>query len=253
MFRSIALIEQLSEDTKIKTPENFDFCKHIPHVEICGDELRECMKEFPIGFIKNDDVWTMCAILSAGDNKNYYISPKNSWNAHYIPVLIRAWPFHINAETSELSVDSNSILKEGSEAAGYIPLFDLNENLTLKAKGILKPYENTCVITRRLVEQLDCMKLLVPWSIQFEKKQELFTLNGVFKVDERALFELASDKLLSLHKSRALLFAYCQILSTNNLSMVQKGVAKYAEIEEKRESLRAALDGITSVEDEFGF
>jgi len=79
-------------------------------------------------------------------------------------------------------------------------------------------------------------QLFTPWQIKVQiPHHESYSVDGLFRVDEDVLRGLGADALKELQESGALLLIYCQLLSMQHLSTLQK-LAVSREISEKTES-----------------
>lgn len=203
---------------------NYSFAAHTAVVPLVSSELSSAALEFPIGFVLDGGQFTLVALLAFRSAENYFVGPNGRWLGGYIPVALRSHPFRLLRSMDQpgkmlLCVDEESDCV-GENVNGE-PLFDASGNPVEAVMEVLRFLE-TFELQRRMTDEavgaLNDSKLISPWAISVvapDRPKE--SVDGVYRIDEKALNQLADDAFLKLRALRALPIAYVQLLTMQQI------------------------------------
>lgn len=227
-------------DKAWKNPGNFRFAANRSLLPIVAAELAQVVPAYPLAFVQHEQSWRIGVLASLLPNQNLFISPQGKWlGGGYIPAVLRAYPFRL----TRTSTDSNAVLgivddADWSAAPGEgQPFFvdgtkepspAIQEVLTF-----LQGLETSRAATQKAVDALVAANLLVQWDLRIKVGTTEKSIDGLFRIDEQALNQLAPDALAAVRDAGGLPLAYGQLFSTVQLPTLQRAVAA-------QEQLRAA-------------
>jgi hypothetical protein len=198
----------------------------IPLVDV---EFSKVVPAMPMGFIEQEDGYQLVAITSLQPGANLYVAPDGKWLVPYIPAALRAYPFKLaqqeeNAENLTLCINEASGLVVDNTEDGNV-FFDDQDEPTQKTKDILNfltEIEASRANTQRAVDALADASLITPWALNLRQEEKVVPVEGLFHVDEAALNKLDDADFLTLRKAGGLLVAYAQLLSMNQLAVLER-------------------------------
>ena len=94
--------------------------------------------------------------------------------------------------------------------------------------------------------------LITPWEISFKHGEKVVPVEGLYSVDEAALNKLDDEDFLAVRKAGGLALAYAQLLSMNQLVVLERlGELQGQILEQQAANSEAAnLTGFSLGEDE---
>ena len=217
-----------------RRPSNYAFAALSNLLPAVIGELAKLVPALPLGFVKTGDSFQLVAITSLQPGINHFVAPDGNWIGEYIPATVRAYPFQLvkpqDREESVLCIDTSSgLLVEAGPGEAF---FD-GEEPTQAIKDIvnlLSETEQSRVVTQRLVDSLQAAELIQPWSLNLRQGEQTVPVEGLFRIDETAMNVLPDDNFLALRKAGALVLAYGQLFSMNQLSVLPKAAEVGARI-----------------------
>lgn len=198
--------------------ENYSFSARDAVVPIVASELSAIGAEFPIGFVLEDNVFRLAALLSFKSNESLFVGPDGKWLGGYVPMALRSHPFRLLRRSNQpgmvlcVDQDSGCIVHD---AKGE-PLFDEAEpaQTVKEVLQFLERFEFLRKTTDDAVAALSDAKVIVPWPISVTKAdQSVMPVNGIYRIDETILNQLDDETFLRLRKARALPIAFIQLFA----------------------------------------
>jgi len=193
-----------------------------------GVELGKVALVMPIGFIKQEGGYQLVAITSLQPGTNLYVAPDGKWLGAYIPAALRGYPFRLlqqeNAENFTLCINEASGLVVDSEEDGN-SFYDDQDQPTQGIKDILNflsDVEGSRAVTQTAVNALADAGLITPWQLNLKQGEKVVPVKGLFHVDEAALNKLDDEDFLAVRKAGGLAVAYAQLLSMNQLAVLER-------------------------------
>lgn len=199
---------------------SYSFAAGDAIVPLVMQELPKAQLSLPIGFsIKDGQAFTV-AVQSLKPGVNMFVGADGSWRGRYIPAAYRGYPF-VLADTEDnkqvLCIDVDSDLVSDTEGE---PFFT-SEGEPGKALGevlaFLQQIKQDQQRTLTLCEVLQKHDLLQPWPITVKFDTQEQRVDGLYRIDEKALNALEYDAYKEVSKAGALPLAYCQLLSMQHL------------------------------------
>ena len=237
---------------------DYAFVAEDAGIPLVGAELGKAALAMPIGLIKIDAGYQLVAITSLQPGTNLYVAPDGKWLGGYIPAALRAYPFQLaqqeGTEKFFLCINEASGLVVESEEDGNA-FFDDQDQLTQGIKDILNSLtevEASRARTQGAVNALADAGLIMPWAINLTQGEKVVPVKGLFRIDEAALNKIEDEDFLAVRKARGLVLAYAQLLSMNQLTVLERLGKLQGQILERQtaQSEAANLTGFSLSEDE---
>src|SRR4051794_17048707 len=178
--------------------QNYSFSSRDTLVPMVGGELGAAVCEMPIGFIRDNNEFTLVAILSFKNGTNFYVDGDGRWLGGHVPFILRSYPFRLLHPEGKselvLCVDAKSECIQ--ERGRGEPLFDAGgepSKSVLEVLEALKRYEIARVATNTAVSALAEAKVIVPWAIKLVGGPPDSSVGGLYRIDEAVFNQLSDD------------------------------------------------------------
>lgn len=209
--------------------KDYLFASGDPLVPLVVNEAPTAMMWMALGFIRHEDGLNLVGIQSLGKAQNLFVDAAGNWLAEYVPAFYRSYPFKVALvdDVEYLSVDgSSSLLNQAGEGHRFYDAAGQAAPEVMEVLTFLKQIRNQSETTRRLCQLLDTHGVLEDWPIRVEAERNM-EIKGLLRVSETRLNQLPADAFIELRDNGALLLAYCQMLSMQNLAMLAKLAAAH--------------------------
>lgn len=217
--------------TKINNNNAFAHISNEHMLPVVVHEFVVAGAEFPVVFIKNQDVLQPVALLGLNARQNLFIK-EEQWQAHYVPRAVRNYPLVLvkdnTPEGERLMVALDEASSRVSQEDGHALFNDdgsESEFLTFR-KQQMAEYLDMGMVTRDFIEKLQKLDLIKEQVLTLTIKGEERRITGIYLVDEAKLAELSDEQFLELRKNGYLTAIYAQLMS---LQHTQKLVRKISE------------------------
>jgi hypothetical protein len=221
MREYVAVSPERHKDKRWKRPTDFSFAKDQSMVLLVGLELSKALLSMPMAFVKYEEKFHIVGVLGLQPCSNLFITPEGKWCGAYMPAILRSHPFRIIDSPNgckALGVDEESgLVREDGEL-----FFDKDGNPAPSLKKVIefqKKIENEYNLTQRACSVLAAHQLLEPWPISH---------GGLYRVNEKSLFNLEASALAKVRDVGGLNVAYCQMISIQQIALLEK-LAKQQE------------------------
>ena len=190
-------------------------------------ELARLVPALPMGFVQAESSFQLVAITALQPGTNCFLAPDGRWLGDYVPAALRAYPFRLikpeDREESILCFDESSgwVVERGQGEAFYDEAVAPSQALK-EVLDFLSAMERSRVATQTAVDALQAAGLIQPWPLKIQQGDQIRPVEGIHRADEAALNALSDDAFILLRKAGALPFAYAQLLSMNQLGLLQK-------------------------------
>ena len=236
-----------------KPRNGYQFSAERHTIPIMLAELAKLLPHYVLGFVKNDnDVYEVVALVGLGGERNLYINQENKWLCGYVPAHLRGYPFALlnDMNGSKVLCIEESFL---SDDEAFPRLFREDGGLdsgTSEILDFLKQCELNSQQTEIAVAALASAGLIETWPLSIGRGEdaEPLTVNGLHRINEKALNLLDANSLAELRRTGALSLAYAQLFSIaqmNQLTLRTEHLAKA----KKPASLTKGLEKLFSTED----
>jgi hypothetical protein len=197
-------------------------------------ELVRAQAALPIAFVPHLDSFRPVAVGGLRTGKSLFVSPDGRWLARYVPAVLRSYPFAIGQSEDDKKI---LLVLEPDGLAGEPgigePFFedDKPAGVVSEILNFLIEMDRAEQATHKAVEALRAQDLLEPWPIRLTLGGKAEDIQGLYRVHEKQLNDLAADAFAGLRESGALLLAYSQLMSMQNLPDLVKLAEAHAEHE----------------------
>jgi hypothetical protein len=225
LYRSLAALDRRTHARlKVRPPDDYQFAAGATLVPLLNGEFAQVAREYPIAFIREHESAGFVPVAMTGmpQGKNLYVSAAGVWEARYIPVYVRRYPFvfaETSAETFTVCIDPTSKYLDENEG---VPLFgeDGEPSNTLKAtiQG-LQEYQQMALATRAFMQKLAAANILMEANAKadFPDGRSL-AWRGFWIVDEKLFRQLPEATVKDWFANGDLGLVYAHLVSIGNLN-----------------------------------
>jgi hypothetical protein len=210
-------------NVKLKPLSDYNFTKSIHAVPVVGAEFRDVAREYVIAFSpvgENNEYGAMIA-LGLRDGENLFLKADGMWDAAYVPVFLRRYPF-LTSEMPNgdaiICVDEAAV-KELQSDDGF-PLFENGqptEQIKTMAQSLFR-IRDDAKRDREWLKQVADAGLLRSVSASADLPSgQTVSMDGMWVIDEEKLRELPAEKLQEWVKNGVLSLIYAHLVSLGNL------------------------------------
>jgi hypothetical protein len=236
--KPVALNSNTHRQLKFRPEGGFGFAAGDHAAPLGASEFFAAAKEYAIVFVSSGgDTPLPVVVLGLKDQENLFISPDGQWNARYVPLSIRSYPFtSIEADTS-LQIVIDEAYAGFNEQDGIALFADGGEpaEALQGTLNLLRAQRHDINQTRRLGAELARLGLLTERSAQLQLAGgEQFKINGFSVVDEAKLNVLGDAELLKLARQGHLALITAHLLSISNLGLLATKLSAAAEPQKPR-------------------
>jgi hypothetical protein len=222
---------------------SFSFASSYRFAPLFAAELPRAVLSLPMAFIKRENRFVLCGILSMGATGNCFVAPDGKWLGGYIPSVFRSFPFRLAKVEGQtnlvLCVDEDSGLIVDDKGVGQ-PFFDDAGNISKPLQEVidfLNAIEKNRKITEDAVSALSRAGVIAPWHLEIDEK----SIGGLYRIDETRLQKVEDAMFNQLRKTRALPLAYGQLFSMGNMAVLKKLDAMRANMASTEEQPTAMI------------
>ena len=224
MYKKLEALNKIQHKNKgVAEVTDFLYSKNLINAPIALSEFFEACKNYPIFFAKDkDEKWFSTVLLGYKQGENLFVDEKGVWKElHYIPAFVRSYPFVLSKQesTKELLLAVEKEFLNEKETSKN--LFDENGNNSEFLNGVLKflnQYYADSLSTSEFVKQLDDWELLEEKVANIvNSKNEKFTLNGLYVVNEEKLKHLSKKKKDDICAKNAYSLITAHLISLSNI------------------------------------
>lgn len=205
-----------------RRPANYRFAAIDTVCPLMAHELPKAVLSLPVSFMRSNEKFRLFALQGLTSNQNLFVDDNGKWLGNYVPGVYRAYPFLLaNAGSGSgiLCVHEESDLI--GEKVGKETFFEEDGKLSKSVEEIMNflvELHEFRDATDRICSVLDHYGLIEPWPINIRRVSGDESISGFYRINESALNQLAPQGLQELRDCGALVTAYCQIISMQNLS-----------------------------------
>jgi hypothetical protein len=232
---------------------SYAFAAEANVIPVVGAELAKLAPALPLGFIQANASFELVAITSLQPGTNLFVAPNGDWIGRYIPAALRAYPFRVvktqDKDESILCINESSglVVEAGMGEAFFDeagrPAQSLNDML-----DFISHIEKDRVVTQAAVDALQAAGLIQKWPLQMQTGDKTVTVEGLYRIDEAKLNAISGDVFLSLRSVGCLPLAYAQLLSMNQLAMLQMAADMRERLRTNITQQPQNLDGLAAYE-----
>lgn len=215
---------------------NFRFAADATLVPALMAELPQLLPTCALAFAATSEGFGLMAVTGLVPGHNAFVAADGKWLGAYVPAVLRAYPFKLvrvpDSDQRQLWIDESSGLV--ADAGVGQAFFDAEGNASAELKQLmqfLESFDSQSSTTQRAVDALKTAGLLEAWSIKLKLPAAAAPgvapgavverpLEGLWRVNETALNQLAAAELAALRDVGALALAYAHLYSMAQLERV---------------------------------
>jgi hypothetical protein len=229
----------LNRDThrhlRLRPPGDFAFARALHAAPISVAEFYAVATEYAIVFVRSArGEYLPVVVLGVKPNENLFLSEDGRWQARYVPLSVRAFPFGL-AETPDpmrLQVLIDEAYAGFGDAAGS-PLFADSGDPAPELESTLERLQaqlQNILQTRTFGAELDRLGLLTERGAELRVAADArLKLAGFWMVDEARLQALDDANLLLLARRGHLSLITAHLLSIGNLDLLARKTQPIAD------------------------
>ena len=233
MIQLVAVTPERHASKAWKKHASYAFAATDCVIPLVGAELSKAVPALPIGFTRDADRYQLVAITSLRPGENLFVAPSGQWLGAYIPAALRGYPFRLvqpeGAEQAILCIDEASGLVVEAAQGGEAFFDDQGQpsQVVKDTLDFLSQVERYRALTQQAVNTLADANLITAWPLNLKQGEQIVPVTGLYRIDEAALNTLDGVAFLTLRQAGALLVAYAQLLSINQL----EGLGRLAQMQ----------------------
>lgn len=229
----IALSRTQHADKRYLPRDAYHFAANQAVANVLLAELSKLLPHYALAFIEQGEGYQPVALLSLDGQTNLYVAPNGKWLGSYVPASLRGYPFTLaNTEDGQkaLCVDRAHLTGDQGE-----PLFDDEGNLARKVAQsleFLQQCDRNRQVTAASTQKLAEAGVIEPWPLTLERGegQEPLKVNGLYRVNEKALNALESEAYAVL-RGGPMALAHAQLFSMSQLNQLVERARFHAQQE----------------------
>lgn len=193
-------------------------------------ELHKLIPHYVIGLLPAGEGLAPVALLGVEQHHNLYLHPDGRWLGHYVPALLRGYPFALadgQGDDKVLAVDAQQVTDDGE------PLFDNGELNAGVAETLrfLQQCEASRHATSAAGKALQDAGVVTEWSLTVPVGEGHKRVNGLYRVDEQALNALDAETYATL-QGAPMQLAYAQLYSQSQVEQLTQRAEIHAQLEQ---------------------
>ena len=259
MSQLTAITPQVFANKAWKRCTSYAFAAQATILPVMVNELVKLVPAVPLGFVQTEGGFQLVAITALQPGTNLFVAPDGRWLSAYVPATLRGYPFRL-VKPKDLT-DSILCFHESSDllvdAGMGEPFFDEAGQPSKAVQDVMKfllQVERNRGVTQAAVDALNAAGLIRPWPLNMKQGEQIVPVKGLYRIDEAALNSLDNEAFLPLRHSGALPVAYAQLMSMNQLIMLEQLAQIQAKLQTQASTVvqnLAGLEGIgLSIDDE---
>jgi len=204
--------------------QNYRFAAGDVLAPLVGPEVPKAVAAFPVGFAQAGETMALVALLGLKAGQNLFVAPDGRWVGGYVPAVFRTYPFRL-ADGGDKGmvlcvVEDESLLSDGTDGERFFEGEEGNtpSRAVQEVLDVLQQVAGAATTTAAAAALLHKHGLLVPWQMRRPGDETVYTIGGLFKVDEAAINALPPGALVELRDGGALGLAYAQLLSQHHIA-----------------------------------
>lgn len=232
MFKKLVpLSREAHSDLKVALMTSFDFARDFHIASVMVNEFVRAASVYPLVFIEGaNNAFRPVAMMGLDNAKNLFVTDEGTWQAPYIPAIIRRYPFALAASGQEgqftVCVDEESTVISRAEGT---PLFDDAGEPTHTIDNIKKylaELQQMELFTNEFCDFLKANNLLTPLNMQVRVNEQTKNITGCYVVNEERFNKLNDELFMEVRKKGYLPAIYAHLTSLaqiERLAMLSSG------------------------------
>ncbi|WP_114966561.1 SapC family protein [Alkalilacustris brevis] len=235
------------------------FAASLEAIALAVAEVPLVAQSVPVAFMHRDAGWRAMAVFSPADGTNRFVTDEGHWRGHYVPSLLRAYPFMLHGEISDRQVKLWPTVRPEPLGEGVEPFMvdgQPTERLQ-KTMSFLTWAHSEIAKADEAIRIMDDAGALVPWRLPgFEQGLSLGG-TALHVADPDNFAALPEPIFMNLRKLGALPWIYSHLHSLHFARIFQEDgetswpksltpLGKKSAAEERKVDALDVLDAIAS-------
>ena len=222
-MKSITLTPKNCKGKRWRVPVDWMCLKQQALIPLHAGELSKAAASMPLALVRQGVSWLLVAVCGQQAQNNLFIH-HGKWQGSYQPVWLSSYPFNIVliGETGMVTFDEESGLLSNADQGE--PFFNEAGQLTAAVSQrieVLKASIGLQAATQKAIVALDQAGVIAPWP-EAVKAAAGIQIDGLYRVDERAMAQLPDEVFLRLRKAQALPIAYALNFSIQQAHLLHR-------------------------------
>ncbi len=208
MFKNLVPVNrERHAGTRIRPLQDFRFASAAHIASVTLHEFGRVSGTYPIVFIedKQNDLFRPVALLGLETGENLFIDAEGKWQAHYVPAIIRRYPFALagpdDADNYTVCIDEGAdVVGEGGEGQ---PLFDESGEPAEALENVrryLGELQQMDAVTNQCCAFLGEHNMFTQLNMRFQDGEQMRNIAGCYVVNEERLNNLSDELFLEMRK-----------------------------------------------------
>lgn len=232
-----------------KRYSSYAFAVQFNVIPVVAAELANLAPALPLGFVQTGESFQLVAITSLLPGANLFVAPNGDWLGRYIPAALRGYPFGVVSaqdkdETSLCINESSGLVVEAGQGEAFYDEAGRPGQALKDMLDFISKLEANRVVTQAAVDALQAANLVQHWPLSVRNGDRTVAVEGLYRIDETMLNTVSNDVFLSLRKTGSLPLAYAQLLSMNQLSMLEMAANAQSRLRANAVKPPQKIDGI---------
>jgi len=225
MFKKIVPLQREQHSSlKLQKINSFAFAAGVHLTGIMVAEFSRAAANYPIVFIEDQKTYEFMpvALLGLQQGENLFVNDDGTWEASYIPAIIRRYPF-VLARTNEenrfsvcIDEECSFFSKDGEGSALFKEDGEPSE-VTERVKQYLRELHQMEVVTKLLCKTLKEKYMFAPLNMQVREADTVKNISGAFVVHEQRLNNLSDADFLELRHQNFLPAIFNHLVSLGQI------------------------------------
>jgi len=218
-------------------------------IPLVAAELAKAVPTMPLGFVQIGEGFQLVAITALQAGANLFVAPDGRWLGAYVPAALRGYPFRLvklqDRADSILCIDEASgLVVEAGQGETFLDEDAQPSKAVKDVLEFLSQAERNRMVTQAAVDALAAAGLIQPWPLSIKQGEQNVPVTGLYRIDEAALNALDNEAFLTLRQSGALPVAYAQLMSMNQLTVLQQLAQIQAKLQAQDSTIVQNLAGM---------
>ena len=219
MFQQMVPVSlERHKSKKVLNTAGFEYASEFHIAYVTMHEFARACAIYPIVFLADKtNGYRSVALMGLQNGENLFIGKQGSWNASYIPAMIRRYPFALSKGAQEgrfvVCVDEASALLSDTDGAA---LFDDDGKPTQvieNVKRYLSELQQMDLMTQDFIKFLEAHDLLTSLNMRVNTSEQVKNITGCFVIHEERFNNLSDALFSELRKKKYLPAIYAHLLS----------------------------------------
>jgi hypothetical protein len=216
----VPISRQRHSQMRWKRPQDHVRAAQSALLPLVISEIVKAQISMPIALVADQDTFRPVAIAGLKAGKSLMVAPDGRWLGRYIPASLRGYPFAIgNSQDNQkvlLVLEPDGLAGEGMTGEPFF-VDDKPAPFLTEVLNFLIELDRADQATQKAVATLKAHDVIEPWPLRISLGGKAEDIQGLYRIAEGRLNQLAPDAFAALRADGAILLAYAQLMSMQHL------------------------------------